>query len=274
MLLFVATSLRNVQFAFLSQGELSLRNQFNVVFNRKVSDTGWLYFRNSYEKGLSLSLDRAADEQWSQHKRGQFSCSGDQDGSDCNRDFWKGSCGFLQTSQPGLLSVEKRKKLYSESEIQHRFSLIIIILQLLLSTSLCSGSSSPPLSLQTLLQSRSASPLGHQQTECSPLWIGYNSLWLCCDAVNKFSLPNKPPHLNPYFQLLGSLFHWNMELSMQSSLVLKLMVSAIKTTAAIIADTDLFHRLKSESHLRAISFQGVFFYSTFWLPSLIRGLFS
>lgn len=63
MLLFVATSLRNVQFAFLSQGELSLRNQFNVVFNRKVSDTGWLYFRNSYEKGLSLSLDRAADEQ-------------------------------------------------------------------------------------------------------------------------------------------------------------------------------------------------------------------
>lgn len=119
MFLFVATSLRNVQFAFLSQGALSLRNQFNVVFNRKVSD-GWLYFRNSYEKGLSLALDRAADEQWSQHKRGQFSCPGDQDGSDCNKDFWKLSCGFLQTSQPGLLFVEKRKKLYLESEIQHR----------------------------------------------------------------------------------------------------------------------------------------------------------
>lgn len=26
---------------------------------------------------------------------------------------------FLQTSQPGLLSVEKRKNLFSESEIQH-----------------------------------------------------------------------------------------------------------------------------------------------------------
>lgn len=62
MFLLVATSLRNVQFAFLSQGVLSLRNQFNVVFNRKVSD-GWLYFTNSYEKGLSLSLDSAADEQ-------------------------------------------------------------------------------------------------------------------------------------------------------------------------------------------------------------------
>lgn len=119
MFLLVATSLRNVQFAFLSQGVLSLRNQFNVVFNRKVSD-GWLYFRNSYEKGLSLSLDSAADEQWSQHKRGQFSCPGDQDSSDCNRDFWKLSCGFLQTSQPGLLSVEKRKKPCLESEIQHR----------------------------------------------------------------------------------------------------------------------------------------------------------
>lgn len=253
MLLFVATSLRNVQFAFLSQGELSLRNQFSVVFNRKVSDTGWLYFRNSYEKRLSLSLDRAADEQWSQHKRGQFSCPGDQDGSDCNRGFWKLSYVFLQTSQPGLLSVEKRKKLYLESEIQHRVSLLIIILQLLLSTSLCSGPSSPPLSLQTLLQSRSSSPLGHQQTGCS-------SLWVCSDAVNKFSLPNKPPHLNPYFQLLGTLFHWNVELSMQSSLVLKLMVPAIKTAAAILADTDLFHQLKSESHLRDISFQGVFLF--------------
>lgn len=55
MFLLVATSLRNVQFAFLSQGVLSLRNQFNVVFNRKVSD-GWLYFRNSYEKGSACLL--------------------------------------------------------------------------------------------------------------------------------------------------------------------------------------------------------------------------
>lgn len=117
---------------------------------------------------------------------------------------------------------------------------MIIILQLLLSTSCCSGPSSPPLSLQTLLQSRSASPLGHQQTECSPLWVGYNSLWVWSDAVNKFSLPNKHPHLNPYFQFLGTLFHWNMELSMQLSLILKLMVQATKTASPILADTDPF----------------------------------
>lgn len=97
MFLFRATSLRNVQFAFLSQAVLSLRIKFNVVFNRKVS-SGWLYFRNSYVKGLSLSLDRAADEQWSKHKRGQFSCPGDQDGSDSNRDFWKNEL-WLSTDQ-------------------------------------------------------------------------------------------------------------------------------------------------------------------------------
>lgn len=57
----MAFSLRNMQFAFFSQEVQSLRIKFNVVFNRKVSD-GWLYFRNSYEKGLSLSLDKAADE--------------------------------------------------------------------------------------------------------------------------------------------------------------------------------------------------------------------
>jgi len=62
MFLFVASSLRNVQFAFLSQAVLSLRINFNAVFSRKVSD-GWLYFKNSYVKGLSLSLNRAADEQ-------------------------------------------------------------------------------------------------------------------------------------------------------------------------------------------------------------------
>lgn len=117
---------------------------------------------------------------------------------------------------------------------------MIIILQLLLSISLCSVPSSPPLSLQTLLQSRSASPLGHQQSEGSPLWVDYNSPWVCSDAINKFSLPSIHLHLNPYFQLLGTSFLWNMEISMQSSLVLVLMVPAKKTAAAILADTDLF----------------------------------
>lgn len=150
MVLFVATSLRNVQFAFLSQGVLSLRNQFSVVFNRKVSD-GWLYFRNSYEKGLSLSLDRAVDEQWFQHNGGQSSCPGDQDGSDLTGisenwavAFYKPVCG------------EKEKPLFRVWDSAH--SLMIIILQLLLRTSPCSGPSSPPLSLQTLAQSRSAPP--------------------------------------------------------------------------------------------------------------------
>lgn len=253
MVLFVATSLRNVQFAFLSQGVLSLRNQFSVVFNRKVSD-GWLYFRNSYEKGLSLSLDRAVDEQWFQHNGGQSSCPGDQDGSDLTGisenwavAFYKPVCG------------EKEKPLFRVWDSAH--SLMIIILQLLLRTSPCSGPSSPPLSLQTLAQSRSAPHPGHQQTECSPLWGGYSSLWVCSDAVNKFSLPNKPPHLNPYFQLLGTFFHCNMEISMQSSLVLKLEVPAIKTAAAILADTDLF----SPTEIR-ISFETYLLLRSIFIP--------
>lgn len=45
-----------------SQEVLSLRIKFNVVFNRKVSG-GWLYFRNSYVKRFSLSLNRTADKQ-------------------------------------------------------------------------------------------------------------------------------------------------------------------------------------------------------------------
>lgn len=57
----MAFSLRNTQFAYFSQEAQSLRIKFNAVFNRKVSD-GWLHFRNSYEKGLSLSLNKAADE--------------------------------------------------------------------------------------------------------------------------------------------------------------------------------------------------------------------
>lgn len=72
------------------------------------------------------------------------------------------------------------------------FSLMLIILQLLLSTSHCMGASSTPLSLRALLQSVSASRLDHQQTECPQLWFGYNSLWICCGTVYKVSLPNKP----------------------------------------------------------------------------------
>lgn len=147
-------------------------------------------------------------------------------------------------------------------------SLIAIILQLLLSTSLCSGPSCPPLSLQTLLQSRSASPHGHQQTECSPLGAGYNSLWVSSDALNKISIPNKHPHLNPYFQLLGALFHWNVEIFMQTSLVLKLMVPPLKTAAAILADT--FFTNWNQDLTWEISPFKEYFYFTFWLPPLIE----
>lgn len=80
---------------------------------------------------------------------------------------------WLSTNQSARPAVcgEKEKALIS-LRFSTGFSLMIIIFQPLLNTSLCSSPSSPPLSLQTLLQSRSASPLGHHQTECSALWVG------------------------------------------------------------------------------------------------------
>lgn len=103
-------------FAFLSQEDLSLKMEFNVAFNSKVSH-GWLCFSNSYEKGLSLSLDRTADEQWSKHKGGHFSCLRDWDGSDCNKDPENMSYALLQGRQAGLLSLEREH--YLESELWH-----------------------------------------------------------------------------------------------------------------------------------------------------------
>lgn len=256
MFLFVATSLRNVPFAFLSQGVLSLRNQFNVVFNRKVSD-GWLYFRNSYEKGLLTELQMSNDPSTTEVSPAAQGIKMAQMVTGISENW---AMAFCKPVSQACCLWRKGKTFIQSLRFSTGFSLMIIILQLLLSTSFCSGPSPPPLSLQILLQSRSAPPLGHQQTECSPLWIGYNLCWVCSDAVNNFYLPNKPPHLNPYFQLLGTLFRWNMEISMQSSLVLQLMVPAIKTAAAILADTDLFHQLKSESHLSDVSFWGVFLF--------------
>ena len=118
----------------------------------------------------------------------------------------KTSCGFLQISQPGLLSVEKKEH-YSESEIRHW----------IFSNAHYSSAAleHQPLHLrfihtctlvQTLLRSRSASSVGHQQTECPQLWFGYNSLRICCDAVYNSSLPSKHPQFNPSFNFWGLCF--------------------------------------------------------------------
>lgn len=79
-----------------------LKNEFNVVFNRKVSD-GWLHFRNSFVKWVSFN--RAVNKQWSKPKWGQFTCPGDCNVSECKWDFWK--TGILHTSQP-CLNVEMK----------------------------------------------------------------------------------------------------------------------------------------------------------------------
>lgn len=109
----------------------------------------------------------------------------------------KMSCGFLRISQAGWLAVEKKEH-YSESEIQHWILSNAHYSSATLEHQPLHWCFIHPL-VQALLQSRSASPMGHQQTQCLQLWFGYNSLRICCDAVYSVSLSNKHPQLNPSF---------------------------------------------------------------------------
>lgn len=84
----------------------------------------------------------------------------------------KMSRGFLQISQPGLLSVEKKEH-YLKSEIQHWiFSNAHYVSATLEHQPLHWRFIHTFILVQALLQSRSASPVGHQQTECPCLWFG------------------------------------------------------------------------------------------------------
>lgn len=88
------------------------------------------------------------------------------------------------------------------------YSLMLIILQLLLSTICCIPMSAL---MEALLRSSSPPPSLYQLIFWPQLWFDYNSLQICCDAVYIFC-SKQTPSAQPLFQLAGTLFCWNLEI--------------------------------------------------------------
>lgn len=172
----------------------------------------------------------------------------------------KMSCEFLQISQPGLVSVEK-KECYLESEVWRWIFSNAHHSSATLEHQLPHVWLHPHLYLCFTVQVCFTQWPSANWVPSALIW--FQSCWICCDAVYKIYLPNKHPQIHPPFQLLGTLLHWNLEISTQSPLILKVMAPVINNVEQSLLTMTFFHQLKSDSHFRDVSCWRVFLFHFF-----------